>query len=123
MASAGDVRRLALALEGTVEAPHFDRTAFKVVRTFATLAADGQTANLKLALDEQRLKCLTAPDVFAPVDNAWGARGWTTVTLGAASLDELAAALELAWRHAVAKPQRTASRGRGAHAGTSRRGR
>jgi len=74
MAKAEDLRRIALALEGTTEAPHFDRTAFKVARIYVTLAADGQTANLKFAPDEQELKCLTAPDAFAPVPNAWVSR-------------------------------------------------
>jgi len=41
MATADDFRRAALALEGTVEAPHMDRRAFKVARTYATLAALG----------------------------------------------------------------------------------
>ncbi len=98
--------RLALALEGTTSAPHFDRTAFKVVRTYATLAADGLSINLKLTTDEQQLKCLTAPDCFTPVPNAWGRQGWTTVDLGAIGAAELAAALELAWTHARAKRPR-----------------
>jgi len=38
--------RIALNLPGAVSAPHFDRTAFKVKRIFATLAADGLSANL-----------------------------------------------------------------------------
>jgi len=44
MATARDLRRIALSLDGTVEAPHFDRTAFKVKTIYATLAADGLTA-------------------------------------------------------------------------------
>jgi hypothetical protein len=39
MASAKDLRRIALSLEGTGEAPHFDRAAFKVKRIYVTLAA------------------------------------------------------------------------------------
>ena len=101
MATAGDFRRIALALEGTSEAPHFDRAAFKVKRIFATLAADGKTANLKLDPDEQEFKCMLAPEVFAPVPNAWGKQGWTTVMLAKASAAELRAALEMAWIHAV----------------------
>jgi len=38
-----------------------------------------------------------------PVDNAWGRQGWTTVQLMLISTDELAGALELAWRHALPK--------------------
>ena len=98
MASAADLNELAMALEGTVSAPHFDRTAFKVARTYATLAADGLTANLKLLADEQELKCLTAPEAFQPVPNAWGSQGWTTVTLaaGPARSEPQMAALERA---------------------------
>src|SRR4029079_5340633 len=40
MATASDLRRVALSLEGTTEAPHFDRAAFKVKRIYTTLAAD-----------------------------------------------------------------------------------
>ena len=36
--TAADFRRIALSLDGTSEAPHFDRQAFKV-RIYATLAA------------------------------------------------------------------------------------
>jgi len=104
MADAADLRRLALALPGTTEAPHFDRVAFKVKRIFATLATDATTANLKFTPDEQLLKCTTAPDAFAPIANAWGRQGWTTVTLAQISKPDLQAALETAWRHAVPAP-------------------
>jgi hypothetical protein len=89
MATAQDFRRVALSLEGTIEAPHFDRTAFKVRRIYATLAADGDTANLMFTPDEQALKCELAPGTFTPVP-------------------ELQDALTIAWRHAIA----TKGRGR-----------
>lgn len=110
MATARQFRTIALALDGTSEAPHFDRAAFRVNRIHATLAADGKSANLKLTPDEQELKCLTAPDAFERIPNAWGAQGWTTATLAALSADELKAALETAWRHAVAKSPRKPAR-------------
>jgi len=103
MANANDLRRMALALEGTSEAPHFDRAAFKAARIYVTLAADGKTANFKFAPDEQELKCMTAPDAFSPVPNAWGRQGWTTATLSALSAAELKDALATAWRHAAPK--------------------
>jgi YjbR protein len=107
MANAKDLRRIALSLEGTTEAPHFDRAAFKVSRIYVTLAADGRNANFKLTPDEQELKCMLAPEAFAPVPNAWGQQGWTTAKLSALSTADLKAALETAWRHAVPnKPRR-----------------
>ena len=110
MATAEEFRRLALALEGTTEAPHVDRTAFRVARIFATLAPDGTTANLRLPPDEQELKCLLQPGAFAPVTNRWGAQGWTTIRLDAIALPELKGALELAWRHAQPRGRRTKQR-------------
>src|SRR5215470_15239285 len=103
MATARDLRRIALSLQGTTEAPHFDRTAFKVKRIYATLAPDGRTANLKFTPDEQELKCLTASDAFSPIPNAWGKQGWTTAKLAALSMPELRRALETAWSAALSK--------------------
>lgn len=103
MATAKDLHRLALALEGTTSAPHFDRTAFKVARTYVTLAADSKSANFKFTPDEQQLKCMVAPEAFAPVPNAWGQQGWTTATLSKLKQNELNAALEMAWAHALPK--------------------
>lgn len=73
MATAADLRRAALALEGTTESPHFDRAAFKAVRIYVTLAPDGKTANFKFTPEEQEFKCLLAPQAFQPIPNAWGA--------------------------------------------------
>jgi hypothetical protein len=103
MATADDLRRIALSLAGTREAPHFDRCAFRVERIYATLAADGRTANLKFTPDEQELKCLLHPDAFWPIANAWGHQGWTVARLEKLGLDELDAALRMAWAHAVGR--------------------
>ena len=106
MATGKDLRRLALSLEGTTAAPHFDRTAFKVARIYVTLAGDGRTANFKFTRDEQDFKCMMAPDAFAAVPNAWGKQGWTTATLSKLSAAELESALAMAWVHAVPKKPR-----------------
>ena len=106
MATGADLRRLALALEGTTEAPHFDRAAFKVARTYVTLAADGRTANFKFTHVDQEFKCLLAPAAFSPVSGGWGKMGWTTATLAALTLPELKDALDLAWRNALPKKRK-----------------
>jgi hypothetical protein len=110
MATAGDLRRIALSLDGTTEAPHFDRAAFRVGRIYVTLAADGRTANFKFTPDEQELKCLMLPEAFAPIPNAWGSQGWTTGTLSKLTVADLRAALETAWRHAQTKQKGKARR-------------
>lgn len=110
MATANDLRRLALALEGTSEAPHFDRAAFKVQRIYVTLAGDGRSANFKFTPDEQEFKCMLAPEAFTPIPNAWGRQGWTTADLSKLGAAELKAALETAWAHAVAKKPKAKKR-------------
>ncbi|WP_043363937.1 MmcQ/YjbR family DNA-binding protein [Belnapia sp. F-4-1] len=102
MASSEDLRRIALSLEGTVEAPHFDRTAFKARRIYATLAADGRTTNLRFTPELQEFKCMMAPQAFAPVPNGWGRRGATTAILAHLTEAELEEALRTAWSLAAA---------------------
>jgi len=109
MADKTDVLRVAHSLEGTTSAPHFDRLAFKVVRTYATLAADGQSINLKLTPDEQEFKCLLAPEAFSAIPNGWGRQGWTVARLDRLNEAELRAALTMAWEHGREK-KRTAGR-------------
>ena len=98
--TAADFRRIALALEGTTEAPHFDRAAFRVARIYATLAPDGLTANFKFTPDEQELKCTVAPDAFTAIPNGWGRQGWTTATLAMLTVPELENALRVAFARA-----------------------
>src|SRR5690606_2389522 len=101
MANASDLRAIAMSLDGTEERPHFDRAAFRVKRIYATLAADGLTANVKLLPDEQLLKCEVASEIFSPVPTAGGKQGWTLVDLHEANIDDLRAVLEMAHAHAV----------------------
>ena len=103
MATAKDLRRIALSFEGTTEAPHFDRAAFKVARIYVTLASDGRSANFKFTPDEQSFKCTVAADALSPIPNAWGRQGWTAANLAKLSSAELKAALEMAWAHAQPK--------------------
>lgn len=99
MATAKDFRKVALALEGASEAPHFERTAFKARRIFATLAPDGLSANIRFPPEEQDFRCEAQPEAYRPIPNKWGAAGWTHAELSALSVDDLRAALASAWRY------------------------
>jgi hypothetical protein len=112
MATAEDFRSVALSLEGTTEAPHFDRTAFKARRIFTTLAADGLTANILFPLEEQEFRCEAQVDAYRKVPNKFGDAGWTTATLAALTVDDLRVALTSAWRHQAAPPNSNRKRRR-----------
>ena len=101
MSDGATLHRLALALDGAVAAPHFDRTAFKVKRTFMTLSADRLTANLKFAPDEQALKCTVLSEAFSPVPNAWVNKAGRSATYQS-SMTMISLMHWRAWRHAPA---------------------
>ena len=70
-----DVRRLALALPEATEAPHFDRTSFRVRdKIFATVDPDGSGMNIFVA-DEQR-EIMTKVDPQAYETRMWGKSGY-----------------------------------------------
>ncbi|UXN72818.1 MmcQ/YjbR family DNA-binding protein [Devosia sp. A8/3-2] len=102
---------------GTTEAPHFERAAFKVDRIFVTPAGDGLSANLALTPDEQEFKCQLAPQIFQPINNAWGRKGWTSIMLANANEADSAAVLVMAHVHAVGKVRALSgsSSGAGSH--------
>jgi hypothetical protein len=106
MSTSKDLRRLALSLEGTTEARHFDGTAFRVKRIYVTLAVDEKTANFMFTPEQQEFKCMMAPEAFAPVPKAWGQRGATTAKLSKLTIAELEDALRTAWSRAVSKKLR-----------------
>lgn len=106
MPDAADFRRLALALPGTTEAQHVDRRSFRARVIFATLSPDELTANLRFTPEDQTFRCEAIPHGFAPVPGGFGKMGWTTVTFASVAPDELASALEAAWRAATTKPPR-----------------
>ena len=96
-------RALTLAFEGTAEAAHFDRAAFRTTRRiFVTLAADGRSANVSLTPELQDLFVRSRPDQFVTIKNGWGAQGWTTIDLALVDETSLNEALRAA--HGLAKP-------------------
>jgi hypothetical protein len=101
MATAKEFRKIALSLEGTSAHPHFERTAFKARRIFASLAPDELTANILFTPDEQEFRCEAQPEAYRPIPNKWGAQGWTTATLSALTGEELTVVLTSAWRNQV----------------------
>ena len=80
--TANEFKALALSFPGTIEKPHFDRTAFKVInkRTFATLHEESESANIVLPPKDQEVFCAINKAVY-PVPNKWGTHGWTTFEL------------------------------------------
>ena len=97
-----EFKELALSFQGTMEHPHFERTAFKVEgrRIFATLHEESESANIVLSLPEQELFCALDKDIY-PVPNKWGLRGWTTFDLNRTEYSTILEALNSAYQEVV----------------------
>jgi len=98
--SISEFRDMALSFPGTVENPHFDRAAFKVVnkRIFATLHEGSEMANLKFSPSDQPIFCSYDKKAVYPVPNKWGLQGWTTFELKKVTPELMLDALETAYK-------------------------
>ncbi len=76
-------RKTALSYPETSEAPHFEKTSFRVrKKIFATYDFNTQLASLKLSQKDQDLFSLFDSQLIFPVPNKWGKQGWTFVRIG-----------------------------------------
>ena len=93
-----DVRRLSLALPGTREAPHHQRTSFRVGgKIFATMPPDGNSVNVLLDEEEARAAAEESPDWVELL--WWGRRlSGVRVDLAQADADVLGELIEEAYR-------------------------
>ncbi len=97
-----EFKNLALSFPGTVEKPHFDRIAFKVItkRIFATLHEESGSANIRLPVKDQEVFCGINKSVY-PVPNKWGTHGWTVFELKNIGYELALDALDTAYREVL----------------------
>lgn len=82
MISNSSFKKMALAFDGAVEQPHFEKTSFRVnKKIFATLDETKQLVVVKLTVEEQAVFCLYDTTVIYPVPGKWGLQGWTMIAL------------------------------------------
>ena len=100
--TAKEFKNLALSFEGTIEKPHFERTAFKVInkRIFATLLDENVSANIVLPIKDQGVFCAIDTAIY-PVPNKWGTHGWTTFELKNLSPEIVLDALDTAYKEVI----------------------
>jgi hypothetical protein len=106
-------RKLALALPGASEAPHFELTSFRAGgKIFATLSEKDARAMVKLTPEQQEMLTAAEPKIFQRIPNAWGDKGATWVHLKAADAKTVLSALTSAHANVAAKkPARVKRRG------------
>jgi hypothetical protein len=104
MVSVADFRKLALALDGVSEEPHFERTSFRANnKIVATVDVKKQLVCLMLDEIQQSVFCSFDSSVIYPVPNKWGKQGATYVELKLVRKDMLRDALAEAYKKATTK--------------------
>jgi hypothetical protein len=94
MATAADVRKIALALDGVREVDHWDRPSYRTKkRIFAVMRPDG----LFLHLPEERKEFLFEADPAVFVKFMWGSRANVIVQIAKVSKTELQGLIREAW--------------------------
>ncbi len=102
--TADEFRSLALSLPESVERAHMGHPDFRVRgKIFATIWPDDEWGMVKLTPQEQAAFVQAKPEVFEPVNGAWGARGCTKVRLLPATEGAVRRALVAAWRNTATK--------------------
>jgi len=93
-------RKLALSLPETEERQHMNHPDFRVAgKIFATLGYPDKTRGMvKLSPEDQHNFSKDYPDAFTPVKGTWGRLGATSAYLKVTNKDELAQAIQAAWR-------------------------
>jgi hypothetical protein len=94
---------LALTLPQTALGHHQGGADLRVGGKIFASPADrpGETAVIKLTLEQREMLCAAEPSVFRPVEGMGASRGWTRLVV--ANADEITArsALCMAWRNAA----------------------
>jgi predicted DNA-binding protein (MmcQ/YjbR family) len=103
-----EFKELALSFPGTIDAPHFERVAFKVLnkKIFATLHEKSGTANIKFAEMDQQVYCSYDHRFVYPVPNKWGLQGWTTFEIKNLPKELLQDALDTAYKECLKVKQK-----------------
>lgn len=104
MVSNAVFRTLALQFENCSEAPHFEKTSFRVKnKIFASLDEKNNRAVIRLDAINQSVFSAFDKNVIHPVEGAWGRQGWTMVELRKVRKDLLKDALSVAYELLVQK--------------------
>jgi hypothetical protein len=99
MATAAQMRKLALSLPETEEKSHFEHPDFRVGgKIFAGLSIDGERGTLKLTPEIQSMVLEQSSGAFTPAAGAWGRSGWTYVDLARVEIGALEELLGESWR-------------------------
>ncbi|MBK6498008.1 MAG: MmcQ/YjbR family DNA-binding protein [Saprospiraceae bacterium] len=98
MITVDTLRTLALSFPEVIEAPHFEKTSFRVKKKiFATYDNTKHQACIKLSEIDQDVFSSFDKSVIFPVDNKWGKLGWTIIDLNIVSDDVFTDALMTAY--------------------------
>ena len=99
-------RRFALSLPEATEAPHFEKSSFRVKgKIFATVPVGGKVLHVFVGPNEARALAMEDPGAFEEIRSAKNVvvENWVRVNLAAADRRQVFELLEDAWRSVAPK--------------------
>jgi predicted DNA-binding protein (MmcQ/YjbR family) len=104
-----EIRKLALALDGVEEKPHFGSPSFRFgSKIFIQISGEKGEAIFKLSPVHQEILFETRPDAFRA--EIWGNIRWTRVMLDHVESDEIAALVREAYDQVAMPKKKVAKR-------------
>lgn len=99
MISTAEARKQAMEFPGTTEAPHFEKTSFRVKgkKIFMTMKEDENYAVLMLTPEDQSVFIASPDGSMYPHPSKWGLKGCTVVDLKKVKKGLFKDALACAW--------------------------
>tara|TARA_R110000796_G_scaffold37722_4_gene95278 strand:- start:172602 stop:172943 length:342 start_codon:yes stop_codon:yes gene_type:complete len=83
MVTLEQLRTLALSFPEVTEAPHFEKTSFRIhKKIFATFDHLKNKTSIKLSIIDQDVFSSFDKTIIYPINNKWGKQGWTLIEMG-----------------------------------------
>lgn len=98
-----DIVDLILSMPRARRSAHADSPDYRVAGKIFVTMPSKQHLVLKLTVEQQAMVISSDPDIFAPVEGAWGERGWTNANIDALDNASALAVLSLAWTNVAPK--------------------
>jgi hypothetical protein len=101
-----DLTALVRAMPECVESSHFGTVDFRVRnKIFCTFPKPGEMV-LKLTREQQEMLVAAEGEVFEPIPNNWGRKGWTIARFEKLDASTAKSALEMAWSNVAPRSLR-----------------
>lgn len=101
-----DLLALVRTMPECEESAHFGTQDFRIRNKIFCSHPKPETLNLNLKPEQQQMLVEAEPEMFRPIPNKWGEKGWTIATIARLDRKTARSALTMAWGNVAPKSLR-----------------